>query len=132
MQSQHAHLNNSLALQRCVAQDAPSEIFGKLPTWVTPLRSMRKRLMLQLPLLMELSMPWLMISARRFLPASKADALLAFDRVVSACASGSIHAQDSINPPRLWQADVPLTTSTEASQSLQDLPDGDSRVRNIV
>ena len=56
-------------------------------TWVTPLRSMRKRLMLQLPLLMELSMPWLIISARRFLPASKAEALLAFDRVVSACTS---------------------------------------------
>ena len=54
-------------------------------TCVTPLRSMRKRLMLQLPLLMELSMPWLMISARRFFPASKADALLAFDSVVSAC-----------------------------------------------
>ena len=52
---------------------------------MTPLRSMRKRLMLQLPLLMELSMPWLIISARRFFPASKADALLAFDSVVSAC-----------------------------------------------
>ena len=52
---------------------------------VTPLRSMRKRLMLQLPLLMELSMPWLIISARRFFPASKADARLAFDSVVSAC-----------------------------------------------
>ena len=52
---------------------------------MTPLRSMRKRLMLQLPLLMALSMPWLMISARRFLPASKADALFAFDSVVSAC-----------------------------------------------
>ncbi len=65
-------------------------------TWVTPLRSMRKRLMLQLPLLMELSMPWLMISARRFLPASNADALFALDSVVSACASMSTHGQDGM------------------------------------
>ena len=45
--------------------------------------------MLQLPLLMELSMPWLMISARRFLPASKADALFAFDSEVSACSQST-------------------------------------------
>ena len=60
--------------------------------------------MLQLPLLMELSMPWLMISARRFLPASNADALFAFDSVVSACASMRIHSQSSTKMHHIRQA----------------------------
>ena len=40
-----------------------------------------------------------MISARTFLPALNADALLAFDSVVSACASMNIYSQDAEKAP---------------------------------
>ena len=59
---------------------------------MTPLRSMRKRRMVQLPLLMALSMPWLIISTCRFFAASNSDARLLLDSVLSACrVSGSDH-----------------------------------------
>lgn len=66
-------------------------------TWLTPLRSMRKRLMVQLPLLMADSMPNWMISGRMFFAASKFDWRLA--RSFSACgpvAWQRLHSVDRI------------------------------------
>ena len=54
-------------------------------TWVMPRRSMRKRLMVQLPLLMALSRPAVMMSLRMQRLMSKSSFLLALLRMVSAC-----------------------------------------------
>mmetsp|Transcript_30988 Transcript_30988/g.79051 ORF Transcript_30988/g.79051 Transcript_30988/m.79051 type:complete len:207 (-) Transcript_30988:1260-1880(-) len=54
-------------------------------TCVTPLRSMRKRLMIQLPEDSALSSPYVMVSVRMHLATSNCVALLALDSTASAC-----------------------------------------------
>ena len=61
----------------------------RLPTCVTPLRSMRKRRMVQLPLAIALSMPALIISVCSERAASKLPARLLLLSVLSACAACS-------------------------------------------
>ena len=62
-------------------------------TWVTPFLSMRKRLMLQLPLLMLLSRLAVMTVLAMTLPMSKTAALLALPNALSACTHCSLLAQ---------------------------------------
>ena len=70
-------------------------------TWVTPLRSMRNRLMLQLPLLMLLSRLAVMTVVAMTLLISNTAALLALPKALSACNQQLVrsHSQPKQPPP---------------------------------
>ena len=70
----------------------------RLRTCVMPRRSMRKRLMVQLPLLMALSSPAVMMSVRMQRLMSKSSCLFALLSTVSACAHGPV----TLAPQHPW------------------------------